>query len=629
MADQQPNEHESWQTGLLCAGYVAFFVVSVWLYYRTSETYYLRKHMETAGYVVPGWSEYCEYCCSCCWGPLNRRSWEREHRFFRHAYPASNNTQQWLGKYEQRGKWTRLPRGDAKLIRKKARAVLNKAKARLIDELFAKAIAQALDAYVADARASAAKRRHMERIEKQATRQRMDDAEQHRLQEERIERLMAEEAMNDSSSDSSSDDSSEGDWGLGATGTWGEGAHSPTRDGEWDMGVVEGWGAPITQPPTAHDTEEQDAFDSDTESTRIDIAARQKTREGQAPQFSSDASRVLGPEGGARRSTKLSLVGLRQKTRQMTGASIESEHAEIINLRCFSSNLAPGAEMFTRNLDFIPWPKTVVRVPPHANNPTSEFINASYMQGFGDEGARRYIVTQAPIVTDDRTPSDKADTLCAFWSMVWTQHARVIVNMQDGGAYWPESSNRAVKAGELKIALGKKQQKSGFLIQKLEISSLKDGPETTPRSVYHFTIDSWPDDGPHISTLTSMIEEIIHTKSKPTEPIIVHDRDGGSSAGVLVGIMNGMAMIKAVGEVDLAGIVGQLRADRAGMVQRPVEYVYMHKVLTMYSIQHLPAPPSYVDTPIFDATGSPPTGQIPTPVDPRRSTGVNLELAQV
>ena len=156
-------------------------------------------------------------------------------------------------------------------------------KARLIEEMFAKAIGKALDAYVVDAKRNDAKKRHMERMQKEAQKQRMDIAEQNRrkvgascaaffvptrwviclllcpcvfiergmccqllvhillraycrdvalfflcVQEAEIERLMAEEAMNNSSSSSSSAESEDDDY-----------------DDDWGMGVADGWGAPV------------------------------------------------------------------------------------------------------------------------------------------------------------------------------------------------------------------------------------------------------------------------------------------------------------------------------------------------------------------------------------------------
>jgi len=652
--------HEWWETTLLCCGFVAFTVLSLWLYYRTSESYHLRKHMGQAGYQVPGWGEYFKYCCSCCWGPFARREWEKHHRFYRHAYPSNNANQQWLGKYERRGKWTQLPRGDEKLRRKKVRDVLSKAKARLTDELFASAIAEALEAYVADARTNEAKSKHHERMQQEAQRRRLereklDQAEENKRKDAEFQRLMAEEAMQNSS-ESSSEDSEDEEWGMGATGSWGAGGNdiAAQEDTEWDAAGE--WGAPTApgaqgawgetarrreeatrrQSEAPDRPEEDDAFDTDMESMVLPVTRRQTetskvgSEAGRsAPSGRQDAYIEAQPTADGRRGTKLSLVRLRQKTREMTGDSIQGEHSELPNKRCPLSNLPSGAETFTRSMDFIPWSRNAVGVPPTANTPASSYLNASYMKGHAGEGDRRYIVTQAPFVAGS-TPSGKSDTVAAFWSMLWGQAARVVVAIQHGGVYWPEDSGKVMETGALRIALAKKQDKAGFVIRKFELSSLDGGARARPRSLYHFAIESWPTEGPHISTLTTMIEEVIHSKSKPTEPIVVHDLEGGSAAGVYVGIMNGMAMIKKEGSVDLGKIVEVLREDRAGMVRSPVEYAFMHKVLTMHSIQHVPAPPSYVDTPIFESKpGSPPTGRIAIPVDPRKSTGVQVDVHNV
>ena len=118
--------------------------------------------------------------------------------------------------------------------------------------------------------------------------------------------------------------------------------------------------------------------------------------------------------------------------------------------------------------------------------------------------------------------------------------------LTDKGVYWPDSASKAIQVASFKVALSKRQQKPGFVIRKFEMSSLDESNPQRPRSVYHFQIEAWPEEGPHISTLNSMIQEVLHTKAKPTEPLVVHDIDGGSAAGVFVAAMNGMAMIKEV-----------------------------------------------------------------------------------
>ena len=38
--------------------------------------------------------------------------------------------------------------------------------------------------------------------------------------------------------------------------------------------------------------------------------------------------------------------------------------------------------------------------------------------------------------------------------------------------------------------------------------------------------------------------------------------------------------------MDLPEVVSRLRKDRGGMMEFPINYMFIHKVLTMYSIEH-------------------------------------------
>ncbi|XP_030786036.1 tyrosine-protein phosphatase non-receptor type 7 isoform X2 [Rhinopithecus roxellana] len=140
----------------------------------------------------------------------------------------------------------------------------------------------------------------------------------------------------------------------------------------------------------------------------------------------------------------------------------------------------------------------------------------------------------------------------------------------------------------------------------IRIQDMKECPEYTVRqltiqyreecrSVKHILFSAWPDHqtpesaGP-LLRLVAEVEESPETAAHPG-PIVVHCSAGIGRTGCFIATRIGCQQLKARREVDILGIVCQLRLDRGGMIQTAEQYQFLHHTLALYAGQ-LPEEPS-------------------------------------
>lgn len=111
----------------------------------------------------------------------------------------------------------------------------------------------------------------------------------------------------------------------------------------------------------------------------------------------------------------------------------------------------------------------------------------------------------------------------------------------------------------------------------------------------HVLFSAWPDHqtpesaGPLLRLMAEVDESPEAAAS--TGPIVVHCSAGIGRTGCFIATRIGCQQLKARGEVDILGIVCQLRLDRGGMIQTAEQYQFLHHTLALYAAQ-LPGQPS-------------------------------------
>lgn len=231
-----------------------------------------------------------------------------------------------------------------------------------------------------------------------------------------------------------------------------------------------------------------------------------------------------------------------------------------------------GSGMKNRYCSVLPNPQSRVILPSSSDDPLSSYINANYIRGYDGEDAR-YIATQGPL----------AHTIGDFWKMIWTEKASVIVMMTrlheaaetKCDTYFPLDKNNRLQAGSFTIIVNCISNKDGYTIRDLEIRH-----EGERRHVQHYWYDSWPDHAvPQAAdALVSLVAEV----NALPGPVVVHCSAGIGRTGCFIALAIGMTQLLRDGNVDVLGILCQMRYDRGGMVQTAEQYEFVHRALCLF-----------------------------------------------
>ncbi|KAF4789622.1 Receptor-type tyrosine-protein phosphatase C [Turdus rufiventris] len=216
-----------------------------------------------------------------------------------------------------------------------------------------------------------------------------------------------------------------------------------------------------------------------------------------------------------------------------------------------------------RYIDILPYDHNRVELSEMPGDPGSDYINASYIDGFKEP--RKYIAAQGP---KDETTDD-------FWRMIWEQKATIIVMVtrcEEGkrnkcAQYWPSMENGTATYGDIIVKIHESKTCPDYVIQKLHITNGRE--RTAGRDVTHIQFTSWPDHGvpedPHL--LLKLRRRVNALSNFFSGPIVVHCSAGVGRTGTYIGIDAMLEGLDAEGRVDVYGYIVKLRRQRCLMVQ--------------------------------------------------------------
>ncbi|XP_028915875.1 receptor-type tyrosine-protein phosphatase eta [Ornithorhynchus anatinus] len=206
------------------------------------------------------------------------------------------------------------------------------------------------------------------------------------------------------------------------------------------------------------------------------------------------------------------------------------------------------------------------------NHMTDDYINANYMPGYHSK--KDFIATQGPL----------PNTLDDFWRMVWEKNIYSIVMLtkcvEQGRTkceeYWP--SKQAQHYGEITVAMTSEIVLPEWTIRDFTVKNSKTN-EGHPLRQFHFT--SWPDHGvPETTDLLINFRYLVHDfkKQNPPEcPVLVHCSAGVGRTGTFIAIDRLIYQMENENNVDVYGIVYDLRMHRPLMVQTEDQYVFLNQ----------------------------------------------------
>ncbi|XP_041360433.1 multiple epidermal growth factor-like domains protein 10 [Gigantopelta aegis] len=264
------------------------------------------------------------------------------------------------------------------------------------------------------------------------------------------------------------------------------------------------------------------------------------------------------------------------KMTDMSGFSVEFQYLPDVNLYSTEEADKTGNMPKNRYRNIKPYDSNRVKLETIPGIPTSDYINASFIDGY--HAPRHYIATQGPIES----------TISDFWRMVWEVKAKYIImltSLQDGdqtkcSMYWPDPEMWIKKCANIVVTLEKVQVRPTYTSRRFSLS--KKGKKTCTRTVTQLHYTDWvdrgiPNDG---RALLSFVQYVKSLRSgKDNHPLIVHCSAGVGRTGTFIAAEYLMDQGLTEKKLDVFGCVSRLRQQRVKMVQTEAQYQFLHFLL--------------------------------------------------
>ncbi|KAA8583679.1 hypothetical protein FQN60_014887 [Etheostoma spectabile] len=223
-------------------------------------------------------------------------------------------------------------------------------------------------------------------------------------------------------------------------------------------------------------------------------------------------------------------------------------------------------------------------------HPCSDYINASYIDGFKEKN--KFIAAQGP----------KLETVADFWRMVWEQKTATIVmltNLKERKEfkknnffivseqdkcyqYWPEKG--CWMYGNIRVAMEDFTVLVDYTIRKFCVQYQgSDGPRA-PRLVTQLHFTSWPDFGVPFSPIGMLkfLKKVKAVNPSYAGPIVVHCSAGVGRTGTFIVIDSMIDMMHMEQRVDVFGSVSRIREQRCQLIQTDMQYSFIYQALLEY-----------------------------------------------
>ncbi|KAK6179422.1 hypothetical protein SNE40_011786 [Patella caerulea] len=221
---------------------------------------------------------------------------------------------------------------------------------------------------------------------------------------------------------------------------------------------------------------------------------------------------------------------------------------------------------------------TRVKLEIENNDPTSDYVNACYITGYGNT-KNKYIASQGP---NDVNINE-------FMRLIWdvkTGKIVMVTNPQELGVikcleYWPiDGKTKSFK--KISVKLLAEDIFAHFTIRTLKIN--KEGCD--PRTIKHFHYTSWPDKGvpADAASLVEFRNKVNKSSTPHPGPMIVHCSAGIGRTGTYLTLDYLIEEGKAEGSVDVVKCISRMRTERVNMVQTLDQYVFLHEAILEWYI---------------------------------------------
>ncbi|XP_048832206.1 receptor-type tyrosine-protein phosphatase S isoform X1 [Brienomyrus brachyistius] len=239
--------------------------------------------------------------------------------------------------------------------------------------------------------------------------------------------------------------------------------------------------------------------------------------------------------------------------------------------RFISANL-PCNKFKNRLVNIMPYETTRVCLQPIRGLEGSDYINASFIDGYRQQKA--YIATQGPL----------AETTEDFWRMLWENNSTIVVmltKLREIGRekchqYWP--AERSARYQYFVVDPMAEYNMPQYILREFKVTDARDGQS---RTVRQFQFTDWPEQGVPKSGegFIDFIGQVHKTKEQFGQdgPISVHCSAGVGRTGVFITLSIVLERMRYEGVVDIFQTVKMLRTQRPAMVQTEDEYQFCYQ----------------------------------------------------
>ncbi|XP_029104975.1 receptor-type tyrosine-protein phosphatase S-like isoform X23 [Scleropages formosus] len=244
--------------------------------------------------------------------------------------------------------------------------------------------------------------------------------------------------------------------------------------------------------------------------------------------------------------------------------------------RFISANL-PCNKFKNRLVNIMPYETTRVCLQPIRGLEGSDYINASFIDGYRQQKA--YIATQGPL----------AETTEDFWRMLWEHNSTIVVmltKLREMGRekchqYWP--AERSARYQYFVVDPMAEYNMPQYILREFKVTDARDGQS---RTVRQFQFTDWPEQGVPKSGegFIDFIGQVHKTKEQFGQdgPISVHCSAGVGRTGVFITLSIVLERMRYEGVVDIFQTVKMLRTQRPAMVQTEDEYQFCYQAALEY-----------------------------------------------
>lgn len=253
-----------------------------------------------------------------------------------------------------------------------------------------------------------------------------------------------------------------------------------------------------------------------------------------------------------------------------------------VDTRQFSDANADANKYKNRFMNFLPYNFSRVLLEQQPGIDGSDYINASYIDGYREKAA--FIATQGPL----------PDTMEDFWRLVWEKNTACVVMLtqlvENGiemcSQYWPASGEKKQCGKYLLVEMTEERTYVDYVHRDFKITftdEVLQASESRTVSQFHFL--AWPERGAPQSGagMIDLIDQVRRVQMKTSNnPIVVHCSNGTGRTGAFIGLSVALEHVRTEGMVDVYGIVKNLRTQRPHMVQTLEQYSFCYSTIAEY-----------------------------------------------